>query len=648
MTNKTTPYGSWSSPISTDFIVADSVGLGQIALDGATTYWLESRPSEAGRVVIVRHDANGQCTDMTPAPFNVRSSVHEYGGGAFTVHNNVLYFINFDDQGLYRQSPGSTPQALSVAEGLRYADLLIDHHHKQIICICEDHRGKGEPKNTMVAISLINGQQTILAQGADFYASPTLSPDGRTLAWLCWRHPNMPWDGTELWLANIQVDGCLEQPRQIAGGPKESIFQPQWGPDGTLYFVSDTSGWWNLYCWRSEQIQALQPMAAEFGLPQWVFGMSTYGLCDDGRLVCAYRQQGSWKLALLHNTTMNALDLPYSDIDGVHCQGQRTVFLAGSATEPTAVIELDLNQGGVHVLRRASSMTIDPGYLSIPEAISFPSTGGRTAHGFFYPPTNSDHQADEHALPPLLVKSHGGPTAATSTQFNLGIQYWTSRGFALVDVNYGGSTGYGRDYQRQLHGQWGILDVDDCVAAAQYLIASGRVDGERCAIRGNSAGGYTTLAALTFRDQFRAGASYYGISDLASLAEDTHKFESRYTDRLIGPYPQEQQRYRDRSPIEHVEELSAPCIFFQGLEDKVVPPNQAEMMVEALRHKGIAVAYVPFEGERHGFRQAKNIKRALEAELYFYAQIFGFSLVEPVKPVAIDHLKTDSVHSLGR
>ena len=644
---KTAPYGSWQSPISADLIVAESIGLGAVALDGDDIYWLEGRPAEAGRSVIVRRSSDGQIEDVTPKPFNVRSGVHEYGGGAFTVHQNIVYFVNFEDQGIYRQAFGEPPQSLAVTMEVRYADLLVDAQRQRLIAVCEDHRGSGESQNSLIAIDLNDqtGRQETIASGADFYASPTLSPDGNQLAWLRWNHPNMPWDGTELWLADIQADGNITAKQCIAGSVDESVFQPQWGPDGKLYYVSDRSGWWNLYVWDTGENRALLPMEAEFGLPQWVFGMSTYGFSDDGAIICSYRQNGISSLLRLNPTDggQQPLKVPYTDIDGVRCLGQRVVFYGGSASAAGAIVVLDLNTEAstdTVVLRQSSNVTIAADYISIPEPIEFPTSDERSAYAFYYAPKNNDFQAPAGAKPPLLVKSHGGPTASTSAMFNLGIQYWTSRGFAVVDVNYGGSTGYGRRYHQQLDGTWGIVDVDDCVAAAEYLINSGRADAKRCAIRGNSAGGYTTLAALAFRDLFCAGASYYGISDLEVLARDTHKFESRYLDRLIGPYPEQQAIYRERSPIHYVAQLTAPMIVFQGLEDKVVPPNQAELIVNALRDKGIAVAYVPFEGERHGFRLAANIKRALEAELYFYSRIFDFSLAENIEPVTIHNLSS--------
>lgn len=636
------PYGSWKSPISSELIVAGTIGLGQIAVDGEDIYWLEMRPTEGGRNVLVRCAPDGQISDVTPSPFNVRSRVHEYGGGAFTVADGVVYFVNFADQRLYRQLPDAAPEPITPEENWRYADGRVDPRRERFICVREDHTPTDrEAVNEIVSVSL-NSNQTVqvLASGNDFYASPRLNPDGTRLAWLTWNHPNMPWDGTELWVAAVNADGSVGEAEQVAGGVNESIFQPEWSPDGTLYFISDRSGWWNLYRWRDRRVEPLCPMESEFGTPQWVFGLSTYGFAGSDRLICTYGERGVDRLASLNTQTLQLepIELPYPRIGSIQVTTNQVVFTAGSPTEPTCLTRLNLSTQQVDVLRRSSTIEIDSGYLSMPQVLEFPTTDGMKSYGFFYPPANKDYTAPTGEKPPLLVKSHGGPTAATAATFNLGIQFWTSRGIAVLDVNYRGSSGYGRAYRQQLQGQWGIADVDDCVNGARYLAEQGLADGDRLMIDGGSAGGYTTLCALIFRDVFKAGASYYGVSDLEALATETHKFESRYLDGLIGPYPECRDVYLARSPIHFCDRLSCPVIFFQGLEDKIVPPNQAETMVNVLREKKLPVAYVAFAGEQHGFRQAANIKRTLDGELYFYSKVFGFELADEIEPIVIDNL----------
>lgn len=637
-------YGSWKSPITTDMIVSESISLQSPMLDGSDIYWLETRPLEGGRSVVVRRDQSGSIVDITPPGFNVRTRVHEYGGGAYTVADGTVYFANFDDQRLYRQSANQSPTPITPVASLRFADFVVDKHRGRLICVREDHSNPNlGPLNVIVAVDItgedLNLGGRLLVHGNDFYASPRLSPDGQRLAWLTWNHPNMPWDGTELWVGEFGADGGLTSTERIAGGPDEAIFQPEWSPDGTLYFVSDRTGWWNLYRW-SNGAQPLIQMEAEFGVPQWLFGMSTYAFVSADRVVCAYCQGGVWYLASIdtQQSKLTRFDLPYTYLSDLRAAAGRAVFIGGTPTEPLAVIALDLSTGQPTVLRREFELSIDPGYISIPEIIEFPTTDGQRAYGLYYPPRNRDFAAPPGERPPLIVMSHGGPTAARYPLLSLGVQYWTSRGFAVLDVNYGGSTGYGRAYRERLNGQWGVVDVDDCVNGARYLVERGLADPERLIIRGGSAGGYTTLAALTFRNVFRAGASYYGVSDLEALAKETHKFEAHYLDRLIGPYPEARAVYQARSPLYHAEQLACPVIFFQGLEDAVVPPNQAERMVEKLRAKGIPVAYVPFAGEQHGFRKAETIKRALEAELYFYGRVFGFTPADEIQPVEIANL----------
>jgi dipeptidyl aminopeptidase/acylaminoacyl peptidase len=633
------PYGSWKSPITSDLVVKENILLLQLALDGEDVYWLECRPQEKGRYVIVKRSPDGTITEVTPAPFSARTRVHEYGGASFMVADGVVYFSNDADQRLHRQRPGLAPEPLTPEIAWRYADAVMDHQRKRLICVREDHtQAPKEASNTLVAVSLDTGEVSVLVEGNDFYSSPRLSPDGRQLAWLTWNHPNMPWDGCELWVAALDDAGEAAESQWVAGKIDESIFQPEWSPEGELHFVSDRSGWWNLYRWRAGEVEALCPMEAEFGGPQWVFDVSSFGFAE-GRLVCRYQKEGQSHLSLLDMTTLKLepLDLPYTFCYRLRVNGGAAVMIAGSTAEPESVVYLDLATRKPEILVRSSSWKIDPDYISIPRAIEFPTTNGLTAHAFYYPPTNQDFAGPANERPPLLVTSHGGPTSAAWLLLDPEVQFWTSRGFAVVDVNYGGSTGYGRAYRERLNGQWGIVDMDDCTNAALYLAGQGLVDGNRLAIRGGSAGGYTTLCCLTFKDVFKAGASYFGISDLEVFTVDTHKFESRYLERLVGPYPEKRDLYLERSPIHHIEKLSSALILFQGLEDKIVLPNQAEMMFAAMRAKGLPVAYLPFEGEGHGFRQAATVKRALEAEMYFYAKVFGFELAEAIEPMVIEN-----------
>ena len=639
----TAPYGSWRSPITADAIVAESITIGQVAIDGDSILWTEGRPSEGGRNVIVRAVGNGRPADENPAPYNARTRVHEYGGGAWIADAGVVWFSNFDDQRIYRVEIDGEVRPITPAAPLRYADATLDRERNRLICVREDHT---DPDNIINSIAAVpddsDGDQTVLAEGWDFVSSPRLSPDGSTLAWLSWDHPNMPWDGTHLWTAPALDDGTLGEATLVAGGAHVSVYQPEWSPDGVLHYVSDESGWWNLYRLGDAGPEALHRDDAEYARPQWVFASRTYGFAGNGDIVCAVNRRGAWSLNRLNpdNGIMQQLSLPAGEMgrSDLAVSGTTAVAVAGDADRPMSLMRLNLNTGDWDTLRQASSTRADAGYVSPAQAIEFPSNEGRPAYALYYAPRNPEYAAPPGELPPLLALSHGGPTGAASGALDMSIQFWTSRGIAVVDVNYGGSVGYGRAYRQLLNSNWGVVDVDDCANAALHLVHQGLADGDRLAIRGGSAGGYTTLAALTFRNVFAAGASYYGVSDLTALAADTHKFESRYLDGLVAPYPEGEDTYRRRSPIEHTEGLSCPIILLQGLEDRIVPPNQAEKMFDAVRSKGIPCAYLPFEGEQHGFRRAENIKRALEAELYFYSRVFGFDLADAVEPVAIENL----------
>jgi len=634
-------YGSWKSPITTDLITAKTIALKQHCIDGEDIYWCESRPIENGRYVIMRRAPDGIVSECTPPDYYVRSRVHEYGGGAFTVHKGVIYFVNFKDQHLYRQPINGAPELLTPGDGYRYADLVVAETQNRLICIREDHTGEGEAVNTIVSIDL-NGNDNgrILVDGNNFYSTARLSPDGKRLAWLTWNHPNMPWDGTELWVATVLEDGTLQNTELVTGSTTDSIFQPEWSPDGILYFVAEYTGWWNLYRWKDGKAEALHPMEAEIAEPQWIFGMPTYGFTSANTIVCYFIQNGTWHLAMLDikEKIFTPIDTPFTDIFFLHCGKGFATFIGGSVTQSPVIVRMDVESKKMEIIKQEHEVAVDAGYLSQAKPFSFPTTNNKTAHAIYYSPKNNDYAAPENEKPPLMVISHGGPTGATTTTLRYSIQYWTSRGFAVVDVNYGGSTGYGREYRQRLNGNWGIVDVDDCCNAALYLVKQGLADPNRLAIRGGSAGGYTTLACLAFTDVFKAGASHFGISDLETLAKDTHKFESRYLDSMIGPYPERKDLYFERSPINFIQNFNCPIILFQGAEDPIVPPNQAELMFEAVRAREIPTAYVLFEGEQHGFRKAESIKRSLEGELYFYSKVFNFELADEIEPIPIENL----------
>ena len=640
---RTIPYGSWPSPITSELIVSDTVGIGQVEVDGDDLYWAEARPAEQGRVVVVRRGPDGATADAVGPRWNVRTRVHEYGGACFAVDRGSLLFTHFADQRLHLARAGAEPQPLTPEADLRYADLCLDRARSRVVCVLEDHTRPGvEAANRIAAVPLDGGAPEVLVEGADFVAAPRISPDGRRLCWLSWDHPNMPWDGTDLWVAELDAAGRPGAPVRVAGGSAESVSVPSWSPGGVLHLVSDRTGWWNLYRWRGGDLEPLAPVEMEFARPAWLLGWSSYAFLSEDRIVCTATRRGEWRLYTVDAAGLREVPTPYTEISPWLRAWRGGVLLTGGSPDRAAeLVHLDLESGRREVLRRSSSLELDPGYLSAPEAVEFPTEGGRSAHGLYYPPRNRDAAGPDDERPPLLVQSHGGPTSAATTLLRLPIQYWSSRGIAVLDVNYGGSTGYGREYRERLYGQWGVVDVDDCCNGARFLVARGDADPRRLVIDGGSAGGYTTLCALTFRDVFSAGASHFGIGDLEVFVHDTHKFESRYLDRLIGPLPEAAALYHDRSPINFTDRLSCPVILFQGLEDRIVPPNQAELMFEALRRKGIPCAYVAFPGEQHGFRIAANIRRSLDGELSFYARVLGFELADAIEPVPIENLPAE-------
>ena len=645
------PYGSWSSPITTDLVASEGgVSFGYLDIDERGVYWAESRPQESGRSALMFRPHGGEPLDVVPPDFNVRTRVHEYGGGAWFRHGSVVFCSSFDDSRLYRiEAPGSEPQPITPEppepHAFRYADGRVFADGRLIVCVRETH-GEGEPQNELVVLPTDgSAEPNVIASGRDFYAAPRPSPDGTALAWLAWDHPHMPFEGTDLCVGALSEDGAVSSGRRVAGSEQESIFQPEWGPDGLLYFVSDRTGWSNLYVERDGEVHALTSEEAELGYPQWVFDLSRYAFLGDDRIACIFTRSAVDGLEILDlkSGTLTSLDLPFSSYSSpaLRSHGTRVVFPAASPTQPSAVIELDTESGERQVLRRSTEMELDERYITVAQAIEFPGTGGQESHGFYYAPTNPDYEGPKGELPPLIVLVHGGPTAHVTTALDLEIQLFTSRGIAVIDLNYGGSTGYGREYRDRLRGTWGVVDVEDSAAAVRYLAERGDVDPARVQITGGSAGGYTTLMALAVRDEFASGASYFGVADLVTFHAETHKFESHYDDYLVGPWPEAIEVYRERSPVTHADSISDPLLLLQGLDDKVVPPSQSEIIVEALKRRGVPYAYIAFEGEGHGFRKAENIKRAADAHLSFLGQVSGFEPADEIEPIEIE--KPDAV-----
>ena len=677
---RTRPYGSWASPVDARALVAQSVSLSEVRAGRGGTWWAESRPTEQGRIQLVRRSADGRLHEVLPDRLSARTRVHEYGGGAWWLRSHEsgddVVFAEWESQRLMLLRHGENePVALTPECGGRqcFADGRVTPDGRWSICVREravgddsGHHPPGEPVSEIVAVRLeplnTDGDDpVVLVRGADFHASPRLSADGRRLAFVRWYHPHMPWDATELCVVDLlERNGVIEasEPVVVAGGAEESISEPHW-IDGDLLFIGDRTGWWNIHRVEigSGRVSPVAVVDADLGVPHWVFDNARIASLADGRIVVCAMQDGVDHLGVVHDGGVRFLPTKYTAFASLRADGDGVVVVASSMTDEAAVVRIDgfgrfddvdagvASDPRTEVLRtevlrtevlrapRPSPLSVDS--ISLPESISFPSADGRFAHALFYPPRNAEFRAPEGERPPLLVLSHGGPTSAARSQFSIALQYWTSRGFAVVDVNYAGSTGFGRAFRRSLDGRWGIADVEDCVAAARHLVTRGDVDGERLVIRGGSAGGFTTLCALTFTDEFDAGCSLYGIADLEALVTDTHKFESRYLDSLVGPHPERRDLYRSRSPIHHTDRLSCPVIVLQGLDDRVVPPAQAEQLVAALEAKGIAHAYLPFEGEGHGFRRAETIVRAIEAEASFYSQVLGFELDDPVVPVEV-------------
>jgi dipeptidyl aminopeptidase/acylaminoacyl peptidase len=640
------PWGSWPSPFPIELLVQGAVSLVDPGVAGGLRWWLEGRPDEGGISVLVRLEEDGRLTRLTPEGFNVRNRVHEYGGAPCLVASDLIVVSDFATGRLHRVvEPGVLEPLTPPDRAWRFADLELDRARGRLLAVREDHDPEtlerhGEAENAIVAIDLETGDVHVIVEDVDFFAAPRLSPDGMTLAWLEWRHPNMPWDGTELRVARLDADGGIESPATIAGGIDQWVSQPRWSPAGVLHFLAEPRGWMGLFRWRDGRVESLADYDADFAGPDWVFGARSYGFLADETIIAIGRDEGRDRLFRLGLDDGQAVEIPvpFTEMSGIAVDGDLVVLKAASPIQPTAIIALDPGSGGWRLLRVSTQATFDPDDVAEPDHIVFPTTGGAAAHGLYYRPTNRAVEGPEGTAPPLIVTSHGGPTSRAFGALTIATQLFTSRGFAVLDVDYRGSTGYGRDYRRALEGEWGIADVDDCIAGARWLAERGLVDGDRMAIRGGSASGYTTLCAITFRDEFSAGTSYFGLGNLELFVAETHKFESRYLERLVGPWPEAADVYRERSPSFFAERISCPVLVLQGLDDRVVPASEAERIVEGLREGRIPHAYLPFEGEDHGFRQAATIRRAFEAELSFYGQVFGFEPADDIEPLDVAFL----------
>lgn len=647
------PFGSWASPYAIELLTRGTVTFAEIGARDGRRWWIEGRPEEGGRQVLVRREPDGTIRRVTPEGFNARSRVHEYGGGATLVSGDLVVVSDFATGRLHAvDADGELRPLTPDGRAWRFADAIHDAARNRLIAVREDHEAdtlarRGEAENAIVAIDLADGAVTVLAGGSDFVSAPRLSPDGRRLAWLRWNHPNLPWDGTELVLADLDEAGLPRDARVVAGSPSDWISQPRWSPDGVLHFLAEPDGWMNVFRLGAGDApeRAAVPLDAEFAYPDWVFATSNYGFAADGAIIAIGRNRSRDRLYRIARSRPGEtpaapveIELGFTEMGYLAVDGQAAVFRAAAPDRPWAIVEVDLTDGALAFLQRSTTADFDQADASIGRPVEFPTDGDQTAYGILYLPHNRSFRGPDGALPPLVVTSHGGPTAHTSTAFSVGTQLFTSRGFAVLDVDYGGSTGYGRDYRKRLEGEWGVVDLADCVAGARWLVAEGLVDGERLAIRGGSASGYTTLCAVTFSDAFSAGTSYFGIGDLETFVAETHKFESRYLERLVGPYPERKDLYHERSPLNFAERISCPVLILQGAEDRIVPPAQAEQIVDALWERRLAHAYVLFPGEDHGFRSAANIIRSFEAELSFYGQVFGFEPADPIDPIEVAFL----------
>ena len=630
-------YGAWLSPISAEMVSSKSIRFTGLELSKDVVYWSEQRPSEKGRVALITNDGKNT-SEILNTKYSVRTRVHEYGGVPLFVFGDLVFFISDHDQGIYQIKENKKPIKIFSHRKCRFADVFFDKNSNLLFAVKEETEKEGT-LNSIVAIDLLNHEEKIVAEGRDFYSNPRVSPDGKSLSYLCWDHPNMPWDKTILMLHSINESKNIQEGKIVAGLDDGSIFQPEWSSDNTLYFISDRNGWWNLYRYKNDQIEPLWEIEAEFGLPQWIFGLSTYGFIDIDTIACIYFDRGKEHLGSFKISTKSwqKIDTPFHFFNYLKVNQNKIAFVGSSPLLPSCVATYDIGQGKIKVIRSSQEVSLDPDYISEGKFVEFSTVDNKKAYAYYYPPKNKEYKIIQDQPPPLIVKCHGGPTSFSNNSLNLQVQYWTSRGFAYVDVNYGGSSGFGREYRQRLNGKWGIVDVQDCAKAVEHLVNLQLADPARTIIKGGSAGGFTVLASLVFTKIYKAGASYYGVSDLESLIHDTHKFELHYLDNLVGKYPDTKEKYFKRSPINHVQDFASPVIFFQGSEDKVVPPEQSEKIFLELKKKKIMTAYVLFEDEQHGFRKADSIKKSLEAELYFYSRVFQFAINDNIKAINIEN-----------
>ncbi|MEM8985835.1 MAG: prolyl oligopeptidase family serine peptidase [Pseudomonadota bacterium] len=637
----TAPYGAWSSPLSAEHLSGQSYGFFDLQFNHGALYWREHKPSEGGKYALMHFTKKDGAAEAGGQSLDVRTQVHEYGGRAVLAANDFVVVSNIADHQLYQWSAGGHARKLTAIDGLRFADCVEDAARNRIICVREDHRGEGEAQNTIAAIMLEPSSsdegQRVLVEGSDFFAYPALSPDGEKIAWVSWDHPNLPWDNTSLWVGDIDQAGEIVNRRKLNDGVRESILQPRWKDNETLYFISDRTDWWNIHVWKNGEIHVVHKRSADFAFPLWLLGENHYDFLPNGDIIARFVEDQSYALGRIStsNGALTPIPLDGGEPGGFVVGDDSIYVVVRSKTGHDILAQYDISTGETSVIRQIDEPRLEDNFISQAQAVSFNTSNGEKAYAYYYAPANPQFRAPAEDKPPLIVKMHGGPTFHTSPYLNYDIQFWTSRGFALLDVNYRGSSGFGRAFRRSLYGEWGVKDIEDAINGALYIADEGLVDRDRLLIRGSSAGGFAVLAALAFHDVFAGGGNYFGVSDLEMIAKDTHKFESHYFEHLVGPYPEARTTFIERSPINSIERLNKPLITLQGADDKVVPPNQSELIFEALKADGTPTAYLLFDDEKHGFQKAETRKRALEAELYFYGKILGFEPAGDIAPVLI-------------